>query len=278
MKPTRLSTNNGSIRQKEEELLLLDNAIDRLVAAVLVAGSAEPSLLLGPIGIWLGERGVARHSIDGRLREPGKGLDRPRGHVERAPDAAFVAISALPSSLAAAHALYGKRTLREVGAVAAKAGKNPLVESIRDRAGQAYTDKVVVEAHREAAGPLVGGLFSEEDVRAFTLEATPIAESARKTDWPEPVRSLEWSAVATSDARGHIAFAVFGWDSDGVLLPSLHVRAPRVAVPVLRGVERTRPGTLLDGLPNVHWSDNGSTIAFVVDLPGSKAELKVSLE
>ena len=85
------------------------NAVDALAAGLLAAAAESPGVLLGPLQVLAAGGGAGLLAVDGRARQPGLGVPRPRGFVAGAevPPAARVAVPGFPFALAAAHGSLG---------------------------------------------------------------------------------------------------------------------------------------------------------------------------
>jgi hypothetical protein len=193
-------------------------------------------------------------AVDGRVRQPGKGTQRPRGFLpdEEIPRAARVGVPALPGAVAAALASFGKSTAAAVFGPALDAARavperRHALERLARRGAQAIAEEAIAAEIVAAAGRLAGGLVTEADladVRPGT-EACAVEEMGERriatVPWPtsadRPVH-----AVAAADARGGLAVACFEVAEEGVAIPALGLVAPLLGEPVLRGTARVRPG------------------------------------
>ncbi|MGA7118553.1 MAG: hypothetical protein WBY94_00575, partial [Polyangiaceae bacterium] len=75
------------VAQAARDGLSFGNAVDAVVAGVLVAAAESPSVFLGPFQMLVAGAGAGVRAIDGRVRQPGLGVPRPRGLLagERVP-------------------------------------------------------------------------------------------------------------------------------------------------------------------------------------------------
>ncbi len=137
------------VAQAAREVLERGNAVDAVVAGVLMAAAESPGVLLGPLQFLAGGAGAGLIAIDGRVRQPGLGAPRPRGFQanETIPDAALVGVPFLPAALVTALATLGAATLlRAAGPALAWARANAperagLLEAIARRGAPALAEE-----------------------------------------------------------------------------------------------------------------------------------------
>jgi gamma-glutamyltranspeptidase/glutathione hydrolase len=252
----RVATTSSEPRVAEaaREMLPQGGAVDAIVAGVLAAAALSPSVLLGPVQILVGGAGVGARAVDGRVRQPGRSAPRPRGsrEGEAIPDAARVGAPALPAALVAAHGAFGLLTLARASAPARALAKGtPRAAVIDAFAGQGagVLASLVAPELVPAAGRSVGGLVTHDDLRETRPELA--AADAREggvhvVPWlDEALDATPCRLLCVADSRGVVAVACWEEHHDGVDLPPIGLRAPLVAVPVLRGVPRLPPGTPL---------------------------------
>ena len=73
------------VAQAARDALARGNAVDAVVAGVLMAAAESPGVLLGPVQLLAGGAGAGLIAIDGRVRQPGMGAPRPRGFLATEP-------------------------------------------------------------------------------------------------------------------------------------------------------------------------------------------------
>jgi gamma-glutamyltranspeptidase/glutathione hydrolase len=252
------AASEGHVAQIARDALTIGNAVDAVLAGVLEACAADPSVLLGPLQVLVAGGGAGLFAIDGRLRQPGLGLARPRGAREgdAIPRAALVAVPSLPAAVATVLASFGSVTLRKLAGPAAKTAKalsperGAVLEAFSWRGAPVVTDESIVDALLAVAGRSVGGVLSAEDLSAARPEVVRILDSAQS---PPGWLTAPWSSepaldatrthvVAAADARGLVCIACYEVHEDGVAIPELGLVAPASAEPVRRGEPRVRPG------------------------------------
>jgi gamma-glutamyltranspeptidase/glutathione hydrolase len=235
-------------------VLARGNAVDAVLAGVLAVCGAHPSVLLGPLQVLVGGAGLGLRAIDGRVRQPGKGTQRPRGFLpdEEIPRAARVGVPALPGALAAALASFGKLTAAAVFAAGLDAARGVperkgVLERLARRGPQALAEQAIAQELVGAAGRLAGGVLTESDLGDVRPTTEPCAV---EVVGDRRVATVPWAgsnerpvhAVAAADGRGALAVACFEIADEGVTIPGLGLVAPLLAEPVLRGTTRVRPG------------------------------------
>jgi gamma-glutamyltranspeptidase/glutathione hydrolase len=233
-------------------------AADALIAGFLAAAAARPSVLFCPVQALLAGPGVGARAFDGRAREPGLGLPRPRGVTpgQRVAPAARAAVPASLGMLALLHAHDGKTPFSKLTApavaIAGEIGAEPrgaLLARIGRRSASALREAITVRPLLAAAGRSEGGLVSEQDLSEVRPEGGVPRETemggrrALDVPWPAPGDSHRIAEViAVADARGVLAALSYSPDDEGLAVPELGVVLPRDATVVRRGIPRARPG------------------------------------
>jgi gamma-glutamyltranspeptidase len=162
------------------ELLVRGNAVDAIVAGVLAAAGEHPGVLLGPVQILVGGPGVGLRAIDGRVRQPGKGVARPRGFLpeDTIPRAARVGVPALPAALAAALASFGKSTSWQVAShgldrASAVPARKAVLARLAQRGPSALADDQIAGDLIAAVGRHAGGVVSLQDLEELRPTLDP---------------------------------------------------------------------------------------------------------
>jgi gamma-glutamyltranspeptidase/glutathione hydrolase len=233
------------------------SAVDAVVAGFLAAGAARPGALLSPVQALFAGPGAGPRAFDGRARQPGKGLPRPRGVVKAqpVPDAALAAVPASLAALALLHAYGGRLTLERLASAAIERAKAvdaraELIAKFAQRGPAALGDATIARPILAVAGRTEGGLLSDEDLAEVRPESQPPRQAelgggrrALVTPWPAPEapqRATEF--VVAADATGVMAALSYAPDDDGLAVPELGLTLPRDAVAVRRGIPRVPPG------------------------------------
>ena len=239
-------------------------AAEALIAGFLAAAAARPGVLWAPLQALIAGPATFARAFDGRARQPGLGLPRPRGAVDAGsiPLAARVAAPASLGALALLHAYDATVSFERlagpaldyaegVGAVERRA----LLAKVARLGPGALRAPAVLRPLLAAAGRTEGGLLSEKDLAEVRPESALPREvqlagdrSALISPWPSPEapgRPVE--VIAVADARGVLGVLGYAPDDDGLLVPELGLALTRDAVVVRRGIPRMAPGEVLPG-------------------------------
>ncbi len=267
------------------------SAIDAIVAGYFAAAGADDGVLLGPCAAIVANSGSGVRAFDGRLLQPGKGAARPRGFTDDQPipDAARIAVPRSVPMLFLLHAYGGRSglsTLARYGAeAAADAGAKERAKVIR-RVGAAgvigLRSEGVHEALLTAANSVAGGSLTEADLDSVLpadADGRVLFEGegdAVVTAWPwcgdgdgEDITGWTVDTIVAADSRGGVAALAYAHQSKGVPLPAVELSAPRVAVPVRRGVTRVTPGAALRSPAPIGVARFGRELAMAFGLTGS---------
>lgn len=244
------------------ELAKGGTAADAAIAGFFAAAGASPWPLFAPIVIVLAGGGSGVTFIDGRARQPGKGVDRPlRWKRDEAPPGVRAAAPGSIAAIAAAAAIAGSKLapLVSAGVALAKARDATARASLLARIGAASTramgDRALLAAIAESAPRIEGALIGPDDLVDIVPEALHgdvrgklgrlVASAPWVTGDELPGSAKARLAVLAADGRGGLA-AILAEPSDGYLPLfggelALHLLAdaPR------RGLTRTRAGTPL---------------------------------
>lgn len=264
------------------------DAIGAAVAAFFAAAGDDPGVLFGPLSLLVAQVGVGARAFDGRLRQPGQGLRRPRGLALDAPVPA-AARAAAPTGIAALFVAlrYGpsaaaSRVLAAGITLAKKNGSTrraALLDAIQRLGPSALAEAGVTRALFHAVGPIEGGQLTEADLRAVSavdqlasvddagVARVPWHESPNDADdeeqrqtWAEQLERQQ--GVCVADSRG--CFAALSYDKvqRGVVVEELELVLPLAAAPIRRGMRRITPGLFLPSPAPlaVHLAPDGSPV------------------
>lgn len=252
------AASSASVAEAARGALQLGNAVDAVLAGLLVAAAESPAVLFGPLQILVAGAGAGLLAVDGRVRQPGLGAPRPRGFLagESIPASAFVAVPALPAALAAAAAVLGSITLARLAGPALELARRvsperaALLDRLARRGAQGLAEEPVAVELVAAAGRPAQGLLTREDLSSVLPGV--VACEARQAGSTNVV-TVPWrgsrgdssctGVVAACDPHGLVAVACYEAPVLGLPIPALGVVAPAFAAPVLRGSPRVRPGT-----------------------------------
>jgi hypothetical protein len=265
--PVAIAASQAAVLEHLGALVGFHNAVDAVVAAVLVAAATTPSVLLGPVQILVGGSGMGLRAVDGRLRQPGRGVARPRGFVadDVIPPAAYFAVPTLPAALAATLALASTASIARVSAPGIELAKSiappraVLLQALARRGPSALADDRFAGELVQAGGRIAGGVLTAEDIAEVrpSVEACAVTSAETQIGDVRRVASTPWRAwdhagdgmvggvteiVAAADVRGRVVIACYEAPESGIEVPELALVAPRSAAPVLRHTTRVRPG------------------------------------
>jgi len=245
------------VAQAARDAVARGNAVDAVVTAVLVAAAEAPGVFLGPVQLLVGGVGAGLQAFDGRVRQPGLGIPRPRGAKagEAVPPPARIGVPALPATLAAVLAALGGTTLRRAAGPAIERARTisperaAVLEVFARRGAAAMGDDAVASELAAVAGRAAGGTLTEDDLASVrpgvvTCDERSLAPSGiLRVPWREPgPGSTATQVVVAADGRGLVAIACYEVPVEGVPIASLGLVAPAFASPVMRGETRVRPG------------------------------------
>jgi hypothetical protein len=245
------------VAQAAQEILSEGNAVDAVVAGILVAAARSPSVLLGPLQALVGGAGAGLMAVDGRVRQPGAGAPRPRGFVGagEVPDAARAGVPGLPTAVATLVASLGASSLRRVlaPAIAEARAQSPnrarVLEAFARRGAPAFAEGDVADELTAAAGRSAQGLLTKDDLAAAMpvlarCESESLPGGILRAPWRSdaPIDGANCHVVLAIDAKGRAAVACYEAPTAGVAVPALGLLLPFAAEPVRRGQARVRPG------------------------------------
>jgi hypothetical protein len=283
-----LATDDRVEELASEELARSKSAVAAVVGGFFAAAGAHPDVLLGPLTLLVGGVGSGGRVFDGRLRQPGLGVRRPRGFVtENVPVASRVALPTGVAALTVALAYEQRATLTAVAKVGAReataAGATErarLLARIASVGPGALAESSFVRPLLHLASPSEGGLLSPRDfVAAEDVALEARARVLRDTTWleapwadakPEPVApGGERHGICAVDANGVFAALCYEQIGSGLDVPALGLVAALGAVPVRRGTPRVAPGTRLAAF---------APVAITCDESGAPFEVTATLQ
>ncbi len=236
------------------------NAVDAVVAGVLIAAARSSGVAMGSVQISVGGPGTGFHAVDGRVRQPGFGVARPRGFEDarEVPAAARVAVPTFAPALAGVLGTFGTWTCTQVATLAmphaAGSPRTAWLKLFAHRGGSLLVGTAIGEYMQSAGGRLAGGVVTADDLARATTEVHALSPALIEGEtwlhtapWGEPGEEnlAHAHVVAAVDGRGTFAVATFEDRQDGVYVEDLGMHLPGLAVPVMRGVPRVRPGEVL---------------------------------
>jgi hypothetical protein len=276
--------NAADVRDAVDSALGRGNAVDAVCTGLLVACARDASVAFGSASILVAGFGMSPRRLDGRVLQPGNLAKRPRGFRddETVPSAAYVANPRLFATIGTALTLAGRATYAAATAPAIAScsdeGRKSVLEAFAALGPALFQKRAIADELRAAAGPTVGGSLCDDD---FTVLAPSFVDVPARGDdaFAAPVLgpaafedgAVEW--IGARDATGLMCFASFERAKEGHEIPALGLVAPRVALPVRRGVQRVDPTVSLGLLPPVRVAFDAGQLAAVEALAGPVAAL-----
>jgi gamma-glutamyltranspeptidase/glutathione hydrolase len=235
---------------------------EALIAGFLCAAAVRRGGLLAPLQALIAGPGVGARAFDGRSRQPGLGVPRPRGFLpdQLIPDAAYVAVPGGIAALSVLHAHDPSMSfsrLAEPGVEHASAlgarERSALIKRVGQAGPSALREPGFLRPLLAVGGRAEGGVLSEEDLAAVRPGSGPPRESLIASDrralllpWPQPLgHTRPAEVIVAADARGVLGALAYVPDEEGIAVPELGLTAPRDAVVVRRGIPRLPPGDVL---------------------------------
>ena len=270
------------------------DAIGAVASGFFAAAGQSPGVLLGPLAILMAQVGAGFRAFDGRQRQPGLELRRPRGlpPEEQAPLAARVAV---PSGIAALLVAlrYGYQTslgrVLAQGITVAKQVENArraaVLEQIQRLGAAALAAPAISRPLIHLAGPSEGGNLCIADLAAIpeidhparSLDhlriapwdsERPAADRVTEDAWNDQL--LRQQGICARDVRGGVAVLCYDRASNGLTVEELELILPLNAVPARRGIPRVPPGSFLPAPTplTIEVSPTGIPLAASVTLHG----------
>lgn len=255
------------------------SALKAALTGFFLAAAEDPRVLWSPLVLLMGGMGTGVRVFDGRARQPGSGVKRPRGFLpgEDVPLAARAAVPAGITALAVACAYDSGTSLLSCvrpGVQAAKklgmSGRATLLDLIASHGAGVLLSSRVKRAWLGQLGPAQGGLMGHEDL----IPPTEVDQAAARLEscWVPPFEALQGTEmgrthdehlIVSADSQGQMIALAFRPLENHLLLEPFEVAVPLLAQPVLRGVSRLSPGTPLGFQPDlwIERNDEGALIA-----------------
>jgi hypothetical protein len=245
------------------------DAIGAVASGFFAAAGQSPGVLLGPLALLIAQVGAGFRAFDGRQRQPGLELRRPRGlgAEEQAPLAARVGvpsgIAALLVALRYGHQASLGRVLAQ-GITLAKQTDSlrraAVLEQIQRLGAAALAAPAISRPLVHLAGPSEGGNLCIADLAAIpeidhparSLDHLRVAPWDSERPPPDRVSEDAWNdqllrqqGICARDVRGGLAALCYDRAGSGLTVEELELILPLNAVPARRGITRVPPGTFL---------------------------------
>jgi hypothetical protein len=245
------------------------DAIGAVACGFFAAAGQSPGVLFGPLALLMAQVGAGFRAFDGRQRQPGLELRRPRGlpPEEQAPLAARVAV---PSGIAALLVALRYGYQAPLGRVVAQGitiakqveseRRAAVIEQIQRLGAAALAAPAISRPLIHLAGPSEGGSLCIADLAAIpeidhparSLDnlrvppwdsERPAADRVTEDAWNDQL--LRQQGICARDIRGGLAVLCYDRASSGLIVEELELILPLNAVPPRRGIPRVPPGSFL---------------------------------
>lgn len=261
-----IAASDEEIRDVVEEALRAgQGAVAAALSGFFAAAGAHPGVLLGPFAMMVASAGASR-VFDGRLRQPGLGVRRPRGFTseQAIPRAAYLAVPTTALAVSVALSYSGVSSLDSIvrpGIAAARRAEAPrrkaALEALVGQGAGAFAHPPFSRPLLLAGAPSEGGNLSVADLAATPAvdrspDRTAVDGGSRyASPWTpddaanaEPA-TLRFRGVSVVDRQGSFAALAYEQAEEGIEIDALGLIAPIAATPVLRGISRLTPGAAL---------------------------------
>lgn len=231
-----------------------------VVSSYLALAGHHPGVLWGPLAVLMHGLGVSR-VFDGRLRQPGVGVKRPRGYTDHdaIPGAALIPAAQVVPALFVALSYDDERRYAELfkaGLAAAKhegaSRRGALLRRIKELGARAFMDPSLHRPLLHAGSSSEGGLLGAKDFEPpvsidLPTRQEPLEDGVSKVLFPwesatVAAPGVEPGYIAALDRRGVGVLLRYERAVQGEAVDEWELLLPRAASPVLRGVSRVRPG------------------------------------
>jgi hypothetical protein len=237
------------------------------IAGYLAVAGHHAGVLLSGAAILIHGLGVSR-AFDGRLRQPGVGVRRPRGFIngEPIPESAYVTA---PQIIPAIYVALGYDEDRRNGELfkaaltnakrSGSARRVALLNRVKELGARTFAEPSVHRHLLHVGAPAQGGQLGAKDFEPSSVIDVPTVVASHKTDkgasvtavdfpWPRAKgarANCEPGYVNAVDRRGMGVLICYERALAGVEVTELDLLAPLAASPTMRGVSRVPPGQAL---------------------------------
>jgi len=236
-------------------------ALDAALAAYFATAGATTWGLFAPVTILVAGHGTGVRAIDGRARQPGQGIDRPVRYndEEAVPPFAWAAAPATAAAISLAASMFGSQTLTSLARIGARIARKhgakaraTQIERLGASKAWVMQDKSLLAEIAERVPRFEGALLQPADLAiegAEVLACDPTEFMANqpvsRPPWHDPQGPVRARALHLASDRGTLAGVVSEAPVRFIPLFDGEVDLPGLAVPMLKGVPRLRPGSPL---------------------------------
>lgn len=286
------STSDVAARAAEESLASGSTAVEAAMSGWLALGGATSWALLAPVTVAVAGAGAGGAFVDGRARQPGRGITRPLRYAADAdaPVVARVSVPATGAVIAAVAALFGARADR-VTAAGSKAAKRAdasararLLGRLAAAPHRALAEAAFASELLAAAPRIDGALIGAEDLVELVVDvqhrperATIAGHAVAIPRWADPLAPRgRTDAIVAVDAQGSVAAIVIDAAPETLSLFDGELELPLLAARVRRGIERVKPSTPLPAAAAVALAGGDGATHALVSLDGPVNERAVA--
>lgn len=260
-RPLIIATNHPEAREAAEACLRDGGAaVDAAIAAFFALAGVTPWGLLAPVSFVVAGSGAGVRFVDGRARQPGKGIERPVRFADPASVPTFARAS-VPGSLGAiatAAAMFGTQTLAALAAYGSKPAKKlgateraALLVRVGAAKAWALQDRSFGAELAERVPRFEGALLGPDDLELGSVEVCPREPSLSIAGLQAVV--APWDEQAPEHPRVIVLVAHRGMSAGLVVehvprsIPMFEgqIELPALAAPILKGVPRLKAGAPL---------------------------------
>jgi len=247
------------------------NALLAVLCGFFTAAGGHPGVLFSPVSLLVGGLGSGTFAYDGRARQPGREVKRPRGFEGLPPRSAQIAVPGSIAALAVACAFHPGTSLLAAsrpGVSAAKAAgartRATLIDAVAGLGARFLSEPRLKRELLARFGPAEQGNWGTADlVAASDIQRVPLPSAQGEGEslglpWqvdgaPEDTSSdgairRAWGRaqnIVAVDASGLFVALAYRELPDLGFMEEFELSLPAFAVPVLRGVPRVTPGEAL---------------------------------
>lgn len=254
-------------REAAEEMLSHGgSAIDAALAGYLASAGAMPWALMAPLLVVVAGVGSGVRFVDGRARQPGKGLERPRrfSAEKDVPAVSLLSVPSSPIALSLAAGTFGTAAFSQLAGYGVRAARKEgaeqrarMIEKVAQAKVLSVTDREFQSELKTRAPRIDGALLGPEDFEELSSEIAQPGPSmafaghrvltAPWTDEGAMAGVVEGGrgVVLAADNRGGLAAVIFERPARTLPLYDGDIELPLLAQPLLKGVPRLRPGASL---------------------------------
>jgi hypothetical protein len=247
------------------------NALLAVLSGFFTAAGGHPGVLFSPVSLLVGGLGSGTFAYDGRARQPGREVKRPRGFEGAPPLVSQIAVPGSIAALAVACAFHPGTSLLAASRPGVSAAKSAgarqraaMIDAVAGLGARFLSEPRLKRELLARFGPAEQGNWGTADlVAASDIQRVPLpsvtgegesltlpwqVDGASKDADVEGATRRAWGRaqnIVAVDASGLFVALSYRELPDLGHLEEFELSLPAFAVPVLRGVPRVTPGEAL---------------------------------